>query len=254
MGVARGAVEVTVLTHRGAVRQANEDAVVMGALTVAGAEMNAPVHCWLPLADPVVVAVADGLGGHAAGEIAAEHAVHRMAESSAQLTGPEAVGLLLKHIDDEIKEHAGQHVEFSGMGTTVAGVLLTPDANYWFNVGDSRTYRLKGSQLIQLSEDDSPVLPPGEDGRPVTTNYITQSLGGSGNSTIVPHVGQDTEPGPGAWLMCSDGLSDLFPLEEMERIIAEAGDDNIAVYNLWQAAMNASGRDNISILLVRRHS
>ena len=40
----------------------------------------------------------------------------------------------------------------------------------------------------------------------------------------------------------------------MERIIAEAGDDNIAVYNLWQAAMNASGRDNISILLVRRHS
>ena len=48
MGVARGAVEVTVLTHRGAVRQANEDAVVMGALTVAGAEMNAPVHCWLP--------------------------------------------------------------------------------------------------------------------------------------------------------------------------------------------------------------
>ena len=91
-------------------------------------------------------------------------------------------------------------------------------------------------------------------GRPVTTNYITQSLGGSGNSTIVPHVGQDTEPGPGAWLMCSDGLSDLVPLEEMERIIAEAGDDNIAVYNLWQAAMNASGRDNISILLVRRHS
>ncbi|GLU47527.1 protein phosphatase [Nocardiopsis ansamitocini] len=226
--------------------------MVLGALTVAGAEMNAPAHCWLPIADPVILAVADGLGGHAAGEIASEHAVHRMAESGPQLTGPEAVDLLLKHIDEEIKEHAGLHAEFSGMGTTVAGMLLTVDGNYWFNVGDSRTYRLQDSRLIQLSEDDSPALPPSEDGRPVTTNFITQSLGGSGNTAMVPHVGEDPAPGPGAWLMCSDGLSDLVTLEEMEQIIAESSSDDAAVYNLWKAAMDASGRDNISIMLVRR--
>ncbi|GAA3751934.1 PP2C family protein-serine/threonine phosphatase [Salinactinospora qingdaonensis] len=252
MGVDGGAVTVTALTHRGAVRKANEDAVVMGSLTVAGADMNAPARCVLPLTGSVVVAVADGLGGHAAGEIASEHAVHRMAESGPNIQRPEDVDELLKHVDEEIKEHAGQHAEFSGMGTTVAGMLLTSEGNFWFNVGDSRTYRLQDGRLIQLSQDDSPSLPPGEDGAPITTNFITQSLGGSGAHAMTPHVGRDPEPGPGAWLMCSDGLSDLVPLEEMERIIASSDGDQLAVHRLWEAAMEASGRDNISIILARR--
>ncbi|MFC3999795.1 PP2C family protein-serine/threonine phosphatase [Nocardiopsis sediminis] len=253
MGLAGGEVTVTALTHRGAVRPANEDAVVMGALTVASANMTLPVRCVLPVSDPVILAVADGLGGHAAGEIASEHAVHRMAEMSPRLVSPDDVDVLLKNIDEEIKDHATQHAEFSGMGTTVAGVLLNADGNFWFNVGDSRTYRLEGTRLRQLSQDDSPPLPPSEDGKPVTTNFITQSLGGSGSTAMVPHVGRDHEPDPGAWLMCSDGLSDLVALEDMERIIAEAGSDEAAVHALWQAAMEASGRDNISILLARRH-
>ncbi|MFW5416128.1 serine/threonine-protein phosphatase [Nocardiopsis sp. CNT-189] len=253
MGVAGGEVTVTALTHRGAVRPANEDAVVMGALTVASANMTVPVRCTVSLAEPVILAVADGLGGHAAGEIASEHAVHRMAEMSPRLVGPDDVDVLLKNIDEEIKEHATQHAEFSGMGTTVAGILLNADGNFWFNVGDSRTYRLEGNRLRQLSQDDSPPLPPSEDGKPVTTNFITQSLGGSGATAMVPHVGRDPEPDPGAWLMCSDGLSDLVTLEDMERIIAEAADDEAAVYALWRAAMDATGRDNISILLARRN-
>ncbi|MFC4563162.1 PP2C family protein-serine/threonine phosphatase [Nocardiopsis mangrovi] len=252
MGLAGGEVTVTALTHRGAVRPANEDAVVMGAMTIASANMTLPVRCVLPVSDPVILAVADGLGGHAAGEIASEHAVHRMAEMSPRLVSPDDVDVLLKNIDEEIKDHATQHAEFSGMGTTVAGVLLNADGNFWFNVGDSRTYRLEGTRLRQLSQDDSPPLPPSEDGKPVTTNFITQSLGGSGSTAMVPHVGRDHEPDPGAWLMCSDGLSDLVLLEDMERIIAEAGSDEAAVHALWQAAMEASGRDNISILLARR--
>ena len=116
---------------------------------------------------------------------------------------PEAVGLLLKHIDDEIKEHAGRHVEFSGMGPRSRGSCSRPTRTTGSTLG-TPDLSLEGLQLIQLSEDDSPVLPR-ERTAVQSTNYITQSLGGSGNSTIVPHVGQDTEPGPGAWLMCSDG-------------------------------------------------
>src|SRR5699024_12637857 len=81
MGVAGGEVIVTALTHRGAVRSANEDAVVMGALTVAGANMTSPVRCILPISEPVILAVADGIGGQAAGELASEHSVHRLAET-----------------------------------------------------------------------------------------------------------------------------------------------------------------------------
>ncbi|ASU82338.1 serine/threonine-protein phosphatase [Nocardiopsis gilva YIM 90087] len=252
MGVVGGEVAVTALTHRGAVRPANEDAVVVGALTVASANMTLPARCVLPLGEPVIAAVADGLGGHAAGEIASEHAVHRMAEMGPRLAGPDDLDILLKNIDEEIQEHATQHTEFSGMGTTVAGVLLNTDGNFWFNVGDSRTYRLEGTRLRQISQDDSPPLPPSEDGKPVSTNFITQSLGGSGASAMTPHVGRDGDAGPGAWLMCSDGLSDLVAHDDMERIIAEAGSDEAAVHGLWQAAMEASGRDNISILLARR--
>ena len=194
MGVAGGEVIVTALTHRGAVRSANEDAVVMGALTVAGANMTSPVRCVLPISEPVILAVADGIGGQAAGEIASEHAVHRLAETGPRLDGPTKIAQLLSNIDEEIKDHAQQHTEFSGMGTTVAGLLLKDDRNYWFNVGDSRTYRLDGQRLIQLSEDDAPVLPPSEDGRPVTTNFITQSLGGSSGGGMEPHRGRGPRP------------------------------------------------------------
>lgn len=253
MGVDAGTVTVTALTHRGAVRKNNQDAIVMGTLTVAGADMPAPARCTLPIGEPLILAVADGLGGHAAGEVASEHAVHRMAESGARMNSAEAVNILLKHVDTEIREHSDQYQEFFGMGTTVAGLLLTPDASYWFNVGDSRTYRLRESRLVQLSQDDSPPLPPAEDGKPATTNFITQSLGGSGSSSMEPHVGADDEMDAQCWLMCSDGLSDLVAHAEMERIIAEAESDQDAVHNLWEAAMAASGRDNISILLARRH-
>lgn len=252
MGVAGGEVIVTALTHRGAVRPVNEDAVVMGALTVAGANMTSPVRCVLPVGEPVVLAVADGIGGQAAGEIASEHAVHRMAEVGTRLEGPDHIAQILGNIDEEIKDHAKQHTEFSGMGTTVAGVLLKGDANFWFNVGDSRTYRFEGGRLRQLSEDDSPALPPSGDGRPVTTNFITQSLGGSSGGTMVPHVGRDEAPDPSTWLMCSDGLSDLVSTDEMERMVADSGSDEAAVHALWQAAMEGGGKDNISIMLVRR--
>ncbi|MDS1269902.1 protein phosphatase 2C domain-containing protein [Lipingzhangella sp. LS1_29] len=251
MGVDSGTVTVTALTHRGAVRQVNEDALVMGALTVAGGSMNAPARCLLPVQEPLVLAVADGLGGHAAGEIASEHAVHRMAESGPQLIGPDAMTTLLTHIDDEIREHSVQNEEFSGMGTTVAGLLLTEEGIYWFNVGDSRTYRIRDLRLEQLSEDDSPPTVPGEDGRPTSTNFITQSLGGSSSTPMQPHVGQDREATAEGWLMCSDGLSDLVSNEEMEQILAAAVSDEAAVRELWQAAMKVSGRDNISILLAR---
>lgn len=251
MGVDSGTVTVTALTHRGAVRQVNEDALVMGALTVAGGSMNAPARCLLPVQEPLVLAVADGLGGHAAGEIASEHAVHRMAESGFQLVGPEPMRTLLQHIDEEIREHSVQNEEFSGMGTTVAGLLLTEEGIYWFNVGDSRTYRIRNSHLEQLSDDDSPPTVPGEDGRPTSTNFITQSLGGSSSTQMQPHVGQDHESGAEGWLMCSDGLSDLVTDDEMNQILAGADSDEAVVRDLWQAAMKASGRDNISIVLVR---
>lgn len=245
-----GEATITALTHKGAVRDENEDAIILGPI-VASASMTSPAHCTIPTGSPTVVAVADGIGGQAAGEIASEHVARRMAEVGPQLKTPEDVQGLLRVLDSEVQDHAAQHPEFSGMGTTVAGILLLADGVLWFNVGDSRTYRLEGRSLRQLSEDDSPAVPPSEGGRPAATNFITQSLGGSSGGSMVPHVGRDEGSAPGVWLMCTDGLTDLVTVDEMTQLITRAGSDEAAVHALWQAAMEAGGKDNISIVLAR---
>lgn len=243
-----GEITVTALTNKGAIRPDNEDALIMGATTIS-TNMNHPARVWVPTNTPTIIGVADGVGGQAAGEIASEHVVSRLAETSPDLHSPDLLAGLLVALDEELSEHAARFDEFTGMGTTVAGVLVHPDGtSWWFNVGDSRVYRVEGVRLVQVSVDDSPPLPPATDGRPVSTNFITQSLGGHTRGTIVPHVGEEIGA---VWLMCTDGLSDLVGVADMEKILAGATNDEAAVYALWQAAMGAGGKDNISVVLAR---
>lgn len=235
-------VTVTMQTHRGARRSANEDAITAGSV-VAASDMSRPAHMTLGVSQPMVFAVSDGLGGQSAGEIASEHVARRLAEVGPQLTSA-ALPKLMATLDEELREHAGQYAEFDGMGTTVAGILLTPQTREvaWCDVGDSRIYRLDQG-LTQISVDDS--LPGGG-----PTNYITQSLGGGSGRTIEPHVGTDQGTG---WLLTSDGLTDLVSDEHIAHILAAAPDDTEAVYRLWATAMEAGGTDNISVMIVRVH-
>ncbi|WP_441249537.1 PP2C family protein-serine/threonine phosphatase [Kitasatospora sp. McL0602] len=238
----RTAVEVTVtaMTHRGAVRTGNEDAFVIGTLTAANVDTVDPVVVRLLVEEPAVVAAADGLGGHNAGEIAAALTVRRLAERARSTE----VGELLREINAELYELATADRACAGAGTTAVGLWLTPHRVRWFNVGDSRLYREHGGYLGQVSVDDSPAD---------VTNLVLQTLGGAPSfEPVHPHTG--TEPYvPGSrWLICTDGLSDLVGVAEMELILAENSDDDVrAVKALWVAAMNAGGRDNITTLLVR---
>ncbi|MGW4891968.1 PP2C family protein-serine/threonine phosphatase [Kitasatospora sp. NPDC004240] len=252
----RGVVEVTVtaMTHRGAVRGGNEDAFVIGALTAAGVDTADPVVVRLLVEEPAVVAVADGLGGHNAGEVAAALTVRRLAERARS-----GAGELLRAINAELYALAGADPACAGAGATTAGLWLTPDRVTWFNVGDSRLYREDGGYLGQVSVDDSPAPDwdgpdwngPGRAGG--RTNLVLQTLGGAaGFAPVHPHTGTGRYVPGGRWLICSDGLSDLVDVAVMERILAEnPGDDVRAVKALWVAAMNAGGRDNITALLVR---
>jgi len=249
-GVVR--VAVTAMTHHGAVRERNQDALVVGPLTAADIDLPDPLTITLGLGSPVVVAIADGLGGHAAGEVAAAIAVRRLARGGGTLSGPEAVVRLLREINDELYEVAAAEPAHAGTGTTIAGLVLTADGACWFNVGDARLYREEGGYLAQVSMDDSPRPPDTEPGAAAApTNVVLQTLGGAANPTpIDPHVGVQPLNG-GRWLLCSDGLSDLVELAAMEQILSSSVDDTRAVKELWAAAMNTSGRDNISIALLR---
>ncbi|MCP2260035.1 Serine/threonine protein phosphatase PrpC [Streptoalloteichus tenebrarius] len=241
---------VTAMTHRGAVRANNEDSLVAGPATVSGTSMTEPVVIRLPLRGPVVIAVADGLGGHAAGEVASALAVRRLAEEGPELTGRDAVVSTLARINDELYEIPGRQPEYYGTGTTAAGLVLSESGALWFNVGDSRVYRADPGYLGQLSIDDTA---GGGEGTGRRSPVLAQALGGAALRTPVePHVAEDPVEGPARWLLCSDGLTDMVDAVRIERILAEEStSDLLAVRALWAEAMNAGGHDNITILLVR---
>ena len=120
-------------------------------------------------------------------------------------------------------------------------LLLTPNREVWFNVGDSRLYRDRGGAFDQLSIDD---VPPGP-----RSGLITQTLGGAPFFVpIAPHSGGQELTLPSRFLLCSDGLTDM--LEELQIETAMANPDEDAVHAMFAAAMQAGGADNISIMVV----
>lgn len=195
------------------------------------------------LSEPLLFAVADGLGGHCGGEVASSHAVKRLAEPG--WTGAADIAARLASVNAELYVMMREKTSLLGMGTTVAGLALTPSRAIWFNIGDSRVYCERGKSLAQLSMDD---VPPGP-----RSGIVMQSLGGSNVFTpVAPHIGEQELILPCRWLLCSDGLTDMLTDAEIERMMA--GSDESAAASMFVAAMQAGGADNISIVLVSAKS
>ena len=232
-------IEVNAFTHQGRLRADNEDSITVAGW-VSDVAMSGPRRSRHELAEPLLVAVADGMGGHAAGEVASRYAIKRLA-GEAFASGGVDVAAALAAINAELYQTMAAAPSFLGMGTTVVGLLLTASRACWFNVGDSRLYRLRQGRLDQLSIDD---VPPG-----ARSGTITQSLGGAPAFVpIAPHIGVEDLALPSRWLLCSDGLSDMLAAGEIERAMAEGDED--ALRALFTQAMEAGGADNISIIVV----
>jgi PPM family protein phosphatase len=242
-------VRATVLTHPGAVRERNEDTAAVGAWIESGA-MTAPEVIEQAAQGPLLALVADGMGGHAAGDLASRTAAEYLVSQRGRVHDEAALAQLLHEAHGELFALMAERPAVRGMGTTVAGVALTGGRAIVFNVGDSRVYALGAGRLEQLSTDDTPG-PKRADGRTAVhrSNLITQTLGGFAPEPMEPHLlPQPLAPGAG-WLICSDGLSDLVEEDEMAALI---GDDDVAsVSALFEAAMARGGRDNVSIVLLR---
>jgi serine/threonine protein phosphatase PrpC len=212
----------------------------------------------------MVIAVADGLGGHPGGDVASSLVVRELARAAPTLDSEQRLLDVLNACNRALYGIAAEQPMLTAMGTTVAGVLLTSDQVFAFNVGDSRVYTHGPDGLQQVSVDDSPALAPGQE----HTVIVTQTLGGGLTYTDVePHVAQtlgggltytDVEPHVAAfpqsvavlWLVCSDGLSDLVRDETLSALLDES-EDNRAAFGLWKAAMEAGGHDNVTLALVR---
>jgi serine/threonine protein phosphatase PrpC len=237
-------------THQGAVRADNEDTIAVRDW-IKRLPMKAPVVLEHEVATPLICLVADGMGGHAAGEVAsrtvAEHLSRRVAEAADVAT----LAQLLHDANAELFALMQESPVWAGMGTTVAGMVVAPSGILVFNVGDSRVYRIERDGLVQLSTDDTPG-PKLADGRTaaMTSNLVTQSLGGAYQlAGIDPHVLSEPLEDGARYLICSDGLSDLLERRAMEGLLGD--DDAASARALFEAAMARGGEDNISLILLR---
>jgi len=220
------------------VRASNEDSITVAGW-LSGGDMSQVRRSRHELCEPLLLAVADGLGGHCGGEVASRHAVKQLAEPG--WTGAADIAARLAAINAELYAIMRDKPSLLGMGTTVAGLALTPTRAIWFNIGDSRVYCECGESLAQLSIDD---VPPGP-----RSGIVTQSLGGSDVfAPVAPHIGEQELTVPCRWLLCSDGLTDMLSDAEIERMMA--GGDEHATASMFVAAMQAGGADNVSIVLV----
>lgn len=241
-------VAVSAISHPGLLRERNEDSLVVGPWTLCATVTENPQTLVFPLGTPLVVAVADGLGGHPGGDVASALVVRRIASLGPALSSEVAVRDALNACNRAVYQAAGGDAggTLSAMGTTIAGVVVQPDSLLAFNVGDSRVFAISGDGLRQVSVDDSPPHPAGQ-----TTSLVTQCLGGSSTYRAVqPHVTAEALTPGERYLVCSDGLTDPVKEDVLDEVLREH-DDGRAAFELWKAAIEAGGPDNITVALVR---
>jgi protein phosphatase len=213
------------------------------------------------LADPPIFVVADGMGGHAAGEVASALAVRAFRPLIGRRDLSVADVLASVRAANEAIRRAGEdEPAHAGMGTTLTGVALVRVAGdeHWlaFNVGDSRIYRLAHGRAVQISVDHSEVqelidagrLQPEDAERHPHRNVVTRSLG------LLAAPEPDIwmfPPTPGERLLiCSDGLSREVTDERIGALLEESGDALEAARALVACAVAAGGRDNVSVIVV----
>lgn len=212
-------------------------------------ENNEDVFATLP--EESFFILADGMGGHKAGEVASSLTVESCCDSlkalSTQATVEETCLLLRKAIADANKKVYAQaklHSEYAGMGTTLSCFVLLKDVLIYAHVGDSRLYRYR-HKLDQLTQDHS--LRKEEEAG--SRHMITRAVGHL--STILPDIGVIPLQPQDIYLLCSDGLSDYVEENKIARILASPLKLEEMGEKLVESALEKGGNDNITLLLVR---
>ncbi|HEX5467497.1 MAG TPA: Stp1/IreP family PP2C-type Ser/Thr phosphatase [Gaiellaceae bacterium] len=209
--------------------------------------------------DPPLFAVADGMGGAQAGEVASRLAAAAFREfhGADDLDHEKRLAAIIQEANRRIYERASDDAQTSGMGTTITAALVGDDSLAIGHVGDSRAYRLRGGRFEQLTDDHSLVadlvrsgrLTPEEADAHPQRSVITRVLGTDAEVDIDTFsVGVETGD---LFLLCSDGLTTMVADEEIRRLVAGARDLDQAGKTLVKAANRAGGEDNVTVVLFR---
>lgn len=236
-------IECGARTDQGKVRTSNEDSFVA----------NLPSAIFL---------VADGMGGHAAGEIAsrmtAEKIEEILSEGQAADSREELLRSAVEKANTSVHEAQKAQAECRGMGSTLTVLTVSGDSYAIAHVGDSRAYLLRNGALIQLTQDHSVIWPLYKSGvitkddisRNPRKNLITRSIG------TQPQVEADVETGSALegdlFLLCSDGLTDVLSDGDLSgKLLNQDLNPQRLCDDLVDAAIAGGGPDNVTVIIVR---
>jgi protein phosphatase len=227
-------VRSAVFTHAGRRRRLNEDAYVR---------------------EPPLFAIADGMGGARAGEVASSLAAAAVQAGQAPGSGKERVAALIHAANRSVYERSSEDADVAGMGTTMTVALVEDSTVTFGHVGDSRAYVLRDGALEQLTDDHSLVaelvragkLSAEEAEHHPQRSVITRALGTDPDVDVDTFV-VDARPGD-LFMLCSDGLTDMIADDEIVEILAERrGNLEDATRELVRRANKAGGQDNITVV------
>jgi protein phosphatase len=261
----RAHLNVTALTHAGMTGKNNEDRFAISSFLLSEEDPT-----------PVLFAVvADGIGGHRAGEIAAELAVDHISQVIAESDGHRPKKILERAIheaSEAIADHAASTTEKKGMGATCACVWVIGDKAYIATVGDSRIYLLRGGRIQQLTTDhtwvqeaiEKNILSPEQAREHPNVHVIRRYLGSpdppevdfrlrlydsEADALAEGNQGMKILPGD-IFLICSDGLTDLVWNDEIAEAIRSKTNPKAAAQELIDIANQRGGHDNITVILI----
>ena len=238
--------EMAALTHKGMVREQNEDAL------------------YYSERDRTII-VCDGMGGHAGGSIASELAVEVVSNGIRQMKPHdwaseekviEAVKNAIFKANDHILSRAHSDPSLYDMGTTITMLAFMDDRVITANIGDSRIYRIADGQLEQVSQDHSLVaeriaageLDPNSQEARMLSNILTRALG---MDRITVDITIETLVPGDVYLLCTDGLSDMVSNADICRVVNENDDLQLACVRLIDLANRRGGNDNITAATAR---
>ena len=207
---------------------------------------------------PNLFIVADGMGGHKAGDLASKFSVNTFIDCVKNSVSSKPVQIMsdaINHTNEELLKLASTSEDYRGMGTTFVVAVIYGRSMYVANIGDSRLY-LADRELKQVTRDHSLVeemVTRGALDRNAARyheqkNMITRAIGG--DTTVLPDFFPiDIKPGNRV-LMCSDGLTNMVEDNVIERILKTTADIDEAATKLVELANENGGRDNVSVIII----
>lgn len=232
-----------IATDVGVVRPRNEDRCFAGTWVAEGTDGAWTVELD---GDRWAAAVADGMGGHQAGEYASETVITELMAITDEIHSETSASATLDYVNQMVFQAMYAPRGVVGMGSTVVGVSFRDGDATFFNVGDSRAYIVTDTRLVQVSVDHTPEFGSSHRAR---SHRLTQSFGGTTRRTMLnPNVQQVKLSPNDQILLCSDGLTDMIGDGEiMELLFSNSAHPAQA---LVAAAIIAGARDNVTAIVV----